>query len=190
MKKKLVLICVLFTQFSFAQYKFSVGFDNVYVNGIGTTKLQLGHSPLKGLELFVAPAYGLFSGGVSLFSDVKYTFFSENFVNPSIGVGFRHSFKNVVDFEVEPEVIEIYSLPYRDFMNFQTGINFNFVDPEDSEINLIISANALYSYVLVKKDAEHHPEQFSDKGIKAANRRLRSGFGFSISVIVTFNIRR
>lgn len=190
MKKKLLLLCVFFNQFSFAQYKFRGGLENLYVNGIGTTKLQLGYSPVKGLEVYVAPAYGLFSGGISLFSDIKYNFLSDEFVNPSIGIGFRHSFKNVVDFEIEPEVIEIYSLPYRDFINFQTGINFNFEDLEDSKANIIISANALYSYVLVKKEAEHHPEQFSEKGINSANRRLRSGFGFSISFIVTFNMKR
>ena len=184
-KINLWLIVILSSQFTMGQKRGVFGLENVYVNNVGTTKMLFGYSPVKNLEFYVAPSWSVFYGGVSMFADVKYNFLSEKRIYPSVGVGYRHSFKNEVSFEnLETKGVESFRLPNRDFVNFQVGVNIRLNKYSETDKYFVLNLSLVYSQVLANKTAEQISGPFSNAGINAANNRLISGFGFSVALMI------
>ena len=164
-------------------------FGNAVKNGLGTMMASVGYRPCPYIEFYLAPTYGLFTGGASLIGATKINLYPKHKLYSNIELAFRHSIGEDVNYENHASGgQESYRLPPTDYLVVGAGLNYRLKKPRSSdETSTMVSLALTYSFAMRNYHYSYLTGPFSPEGEDGATRKISSGWGFTI--LLTMDMR-
>ena len=164
------------------KYAWTISLGNYAKAGLGTTFLGFGYSPNRHLDFFVAPSWGIFTGGTAIFLGSKFNVFSKRKLLFNAELTYRHSSSTVVIYEnFNTGGQESYYIPPSDYILTGIGINYRTTNKQNESSLMVFNVTINYNLELGNKHFKYLSGPFSKEGKNSARRKLAGGFGFSIS---------
>jgi hypothetical protein len=161
------------------------GLGNSIKGALGTTFLEVGYNPNRHIDFYVAPSWGIFTGGTAIFCGSKLNFFSKYKWFANADITYRHSSRTVVNYENHDSGgQESYYIPPSDYLLPGIGINYKKVDKENVTDFGVFNITLNYNFPLGHRTFEYRNGPFSKNGEDGATRKLAGGWGVTVSFVV------
>ncbi len=163
----------------------TVSLGTTFKKGMGTTFLSIGFKPIRNFEVFIAPSWGIFFGGTSLFLGTKTNLFYNKKIYPNFELTFRHSSKEYVNYENHETLgQESYNLPSTNYFVTGAGLNYRLKNNSGKSETSIINFTINYSQSFKKYEYTYLNGPFSSNGERAATNKISGGLGFAICIVI------
>ncbi|HEV7229742.1 MAG TPA: hypothetical protein VGO45_00355 [Bacteroidia bacterium] len=158
---------------------------NAVKTGLGTTFVGIGYKPSPEIEFYVAPSWGVFTGGTAVFAVARANILSKYKLFPNVELAFRHSSRTVVSYENHDSGgQESYRIPPSEYLVGGLGLNYARNQKDSADTPWRVSIAATYSYALADYHYGYLSGPFSASGEDGAYRKLSSGWGFTLTFSV------
>jgi hypothetical protein len=166
------------------KHAWSVGLGNSVKGGLGTTFLAFGYNPNRHIDFYLAPSWGILTGGTAVFCGSKINFFSKFKLFGNADFTYRHSSRTVVSYENHDSGgQESYYIPPSDYLVTGIGVNYRKVDKQNESGLIVINVTLNYNFALGDHHFEYRNGPFSKDGEDGASRKLAGGWGFTVSFV-------
>ena len=168
------------------KHAWTVSLGNSVKGGLGTTFMSFGYNPNRHVDFYVAPSWGIATGGTAIFCGSKINFFSKYKLYSNADLTYRHSSRVVVNYENHdlPGHQESYYIPPSDYLLTGIGINYRRIDKQNENGQMVFNITLNYNIVLGNHHFEYRDGPFSKDGEDGATRKLAGGWGFTASFAV------
>jgi hypothetical protein len=164
------------------KYAWAFAIGNTVKAGLGTTFISAAYSPNSHFDFYLAPSWGMFTGGTAIFVGSKVNFFSKYKLYPNSDIAFRHSSAGYVNYENHDSGgQESYFIPRSDYFLAGLGINYRKKDKRNNRALTVFNLTINYNLALGEHHFEYGNGPFSKSGEDGATRKLAGGWGFTIS---------
>jgi hypothetical protein len=191
----IIILLLLVTKFVVGQtskadtlkekYAWTVTLGNSVKGRLGTTFLGFGYSPNRHMDFYVAPSWGIFTGGTAIFCGSKINIFSKYKLFFNAELTYRHSSRTVVNYENHDSGgQESYYIPPSDYLLTGIGINYRKIDKQNESGRIVFNVTINYNLVLGNKHFQYLNGPFSKDGEDGASRKLAGGLGFTVSFAI------
>ncbi len=158
---------------------------NTVKGGLGTTFIAVGYHPNRHIDFYIAPSYGIFTGGVAIFCGSKLNFFSKRRLFVNTDLAYRRSSRTIVNYENHDSGgQESYYIPPSDYLLAGIGLNYKRLDPQNENGIMVFNTTVTYNTVLGDHHFSYRKGPFSKDGEDGAARKLAGGWGFTLSFSV------
>jgi hypothetical protein len=137
------------------------------------------------VDFYIAPSWGIFTGGTALFCGSKINFFSKYKLFANADLTYRHSSSTIVNYENhDSDGQESYYIPPSDYLVTGIGINYRKIDNQNESGLMVFNITLNYNVPLGNHHFEYRNGPFSKNGEDAATRKLIGGWGVTVSFAV------
>lgn len=180
-----ILLIPIWRTSCFAQTRFVVTPAFIQKAAHGTTSIAFGYTPVQQLELYVAPAYSIFYGGMDLFAGTRLFFRTDKKAGFHLDLSYRRSAAWNLTYENKAtDSLESYHLPASNWL--VGGLAFDWKPNPESENQERFFFTLNYSVPLREYAYEKTGGSYSESAQESMRKRLHASLGFALGFSIRF----